>query len=1105
MFPLSTLLVILAFCGGSLAIKQTSAQTPAAMTNIQAKPQTTPAPEIKDPEVKAFVERFNSVVRLFNQDTPLMSSADPESRTAAHAKLVEVLQLSRSLYDKLNDEKLGENVAQTGTTKANYQTVLKSAEVGALIGLGNLSEVTRDWKESVNYKKRALAAIRELLSKSELTSSPAFKNLAGTSRMMEVSTLGALASTLSSNLNQPQEALDYANEALFISRRLQQTDEDSVKAGKAMEGGILQRVALIYHQMDDRTKAVEYLKQAVLVYQSLSDQGQVASLLSQIGNEYLSALEYDNALKSLEEALEIAEAAGDKAGQARIIGLTGVIYDTLGNEPKLRELLNRELAILQSPDYDESPKKDTNANASLGALAREDREFFRLMGVAYTYRRLKQYDQSLSYYEKALPVARSFKKPDSLHLVLSSIAAVHTDKEDWQKALSFHQQALIISRGLAQRSIVASDLLAVSRAFLELGKSQEAIENAREALLIYQSLGADRENIDAGYASSLNLIARAHGELGNRRLAIFFEKQAVNGIQRERGKLKNLDPEGQRGYLKRNEKPYRRLANWLIAEGRIPEAEQVLAMLKEEEYFNYLRRDDKVAKEMLDKISLDRLEREAFNRYKEIADRITAIGKEHDELEIEKTHWQTEAKGKGLPPTAAFPRQAQLDMTQSQLDDATTVFVRFLDTLEGKFKNRQTNERDVRLAAVSRTQILLAKLKQPHTVIISTIADEDRLNLIVTTAKVNRAHTVEIKAEELNERVAEFRRAVMNPNVDPRPASKKLYDVLFPPGLLKDLAGVQADTIVWSLDGTLRYVPVSALWDGNRYLTEKYANAVITLAREGLVEPPADRQRWTALGLGVSKAVTIEDVDGTLIPFPSLSAVPAELCAVVNDPLARCSTLPDGKHGVVAGNSFLDEDFTFQTLRERLGNYPIVHIASHFSLNSGDYSSSYLLLGGSSDRERKLTLQMVRVQLRGKFNGVELLTLSACNTGVTSGEDKSNGVEVEGFGALAQELGAKSVLASLWSVADLSTRDLMTEFYRGLKTKRLIGKAAALRNAQLGFLQGKYRAGELPLWRRGVVVVNSADHQAAPFKHDDNAPYGHPYFWSPFVLMGDWK
>src|SRR5262249_44827263 len=144
--------------------------------------------------------------------------------------------------------------------------------------------------------------------------------------------------------------------------------------------------------------------------------------------------------------------------------------------------------------------------------------------------------------------------------------------------------------------------------------------------------------------------------------------------------------------------------------------------------------------------------------------------------------------------------------------------------------------------------------------------------------------------------------------------------------------------------------------------------------------------------------------------------------------------------------------------------YPIIHISSHFSLNPGNENDSFLLLGGGEDR--KLTLAAIR-SASSQFSSVELLTLSACNTGMASAS-RSNGVEVEGLGALAQIAGARSVLASLWSVADSSTRDLMVEFYRQLESDSSPTKAEALRTAQLTLLYGSYKLADSPEYVRGA-------------------------------------
>jgi CHAT domain-containing protein len=127
------------------------------------------------------------------------------------------------------------------------------------------------------------------------------------------------------------------------------------------------------------------------------------------------------------------------------------------------------------------------------------------------------------------------------------------------------------------------------------------------------------------------------------------------------------------------------------------------------------------------------------------------------------------------------------------------------------------------------------------------------------------------------------------------------------------------------------------------------------------------------------------------------------------------------------------------------------------------------------------------------FSGVQLLTLSACNTGV------GDGVEVEGFGTLAQQRGAKAVIASLWSVVDESTALLMREFYRIRESNPVLTKLGALREAQLELLHGT-TTGSASSTQRGLIH----DPGAPPVPRKQITDFRHPYFWAPFFLMGNW-
>jgi CHAT domain-containing protein len=164
--------------------------------------------------------------------------------------------------------------------------------------------------------------------------------------------------------------------------------------------------------------------------------------------------------------------------------------------------------------------------------------------------------------------------------------------------------------------------------------------------------------------------------------------------------------------------------------------------------------------------------------------------------------------------------------------------------------------------------------------------------------------------------------------------------------------------------------------------------------------------------------------------------------------------------------------------------HPVVHIASHFHFHPGNNTASFLLLGDGTH------LSLAELHKKpALFHGVDLLTLSACNTAM--GDLGATGQEIDGFARQAQQQGAKAVVASLWPVADASTKDLMQTLYRLRASQPGLPKVEALRQAQLALpqTQGVCHDGPVPL----------------RFRTSARAPYAHPFYWAPFILIGNWK
>ncbi len=176
------------------------------------------------------------------------------------------------------------------------------------------------------------------------------------------------------------------------------------------------------------------------------------------------------------------------------------------------------------------------------------------------------------------------------------------------------------------------------------------------------------------------------------------------------------------------------------------------------------------------------------------------------------------------------------------------------------------------------------------------------------------------------------------------------------------------------------------------------------------------------------------------------------------------------------GKLLPNEQFTLAALKTELGagkSFPVVHIASHFIEDATSGEEPYLMLGGENVGDEKgfaLTLSSLEDSTIS-FHGTELLTLSACST--AKGDAAKDGQEMDSLGMIAQQKDAGAVLATLWDVNDASTSLLMSDFYSRWLAHPAEGKAESLRQAQLALVH--------------------------------NSKYEHPFFWAPFVLIGNFQ
>lgn len=333
----------------------------------------------------------------------------------------------------------------------------------------------------------------------------------------------------------------------------------------------------------------------------------------------------------------------------------------------------------------------------------------------------------------------------------------------------------------------------------------------------------------------------------------------------------------------------------------------------------------------------------------------------------------------------------------------------------------------------------------PNAAVLYSIILPDRLTTILSLpGEPLQFYETAVAQGEINEKLRQFRQKVgRSTAVLPEllNQSQQLYDWLIRP-LEAALQGSDVETLTFILDGGLRNIPIAALHDGEHYLIERYPVA-LTPGMQLLETGGRSRDRLTALAAGLSEARH---------GFPALIHVPREVEQIAAQ--------------LNPSRQLLNNSFTRTSLAEEIRNFPspIIHIATHGQFSS-QAENTFILAYDTPVNVRELETLLRQRGENGESEILELLVLSACET--ATGDDRAT----LGLAGVAVRAGARSTLATLWQVDDAATSLFMSVFYEHLGIPGTT-KAEALRQAQLSLLA-----------------------------HDD---YLLPYYWSAYILVGNW-
>jgi CHAT domain-containing protein len=330
----------------------------------------------------------------------------------------------------------------------------------------------------------------------------------------------------------------------------------------------------------------------------------------------------------------------------------------------------------------------------------------------------------------------------------------------------------------------------------------------------------------------------------------------------------------------------------------------------------------------------------------------------------------------------------------------------------------------------------------PKAAVIYPIILPDRLEVILSLPnKPLRHYATSIGQRELEDTLGKMRRSLRRTSLDQeRLPLSQKVYDWLVRPAESELAASGIETLVFALDGSLKNIPMAALHDGQQYLVEKYSVALTPGLQ--LLEPrPLARERIKVLVGGLSEARQ---------GFLALPGVEAEVKQIESE---------------IPTQVLLNQQFTSTALQDQIKAvaFPVVHLATHGQFSS-NADNTFILAWDERINVKQLG-GLLQARAHNERRPIELLVLSACQT--AAGDNRA----ALGLAGVAVRSGARSTLATLWPVDDQSTSSFMVGFYQALAQSQ-VTKAKALRDAQLALLK--------------------------------QPGFRHPFYWAPFVLVGNW-
>jgi CHAT domain-containing protein/Flp pilus assembly protein TadD len=900
----------------------------------------------------------------------------------------------------------------------------------------------------------------------------------------------------------------------------------------------LSELAAVVFSKGDFKQAIELGQGALQIHREINDDRGICSSLLTLGNIYIQKGDSEAALKIAQESLEISKKVNDSNLTFLNLNLLGNSNIRLGNLDDAKSYLEQALEIAkQSPNKDQLGMANLNLgrvywhrgdlqkalehyNASLQiaeSTASTKGITANLNNLALVYLNQGSYGEALRCHQRALSIREKAKDKAMLPSSLSNIGEVYSEMGDLQRALEYFKKGLALDLEIGEKHGIGSDYLGIGAIYEKYDRHQLAIENYKQAEKTFQDTKEKK-----GLAQASNSLGNVYASLGMNEKALDYQQQAmsvaneigdqklISEIYRSLGmiyyKLENYD-EANRSALEaiRISKDIglsETLSASLYLNGQIyqskGEIDSAIDSMKESIAVIESTRANLRLPEDKETFLKNRLD-----VYDDLTDLLVKSGKN-----VEAFEYAERSRARAFLDLLA---EAKIDplshLNADFLQRKSDLYAKFAEAQKKIAKGKTSPDLQKKLHDLDEKYLdLMRDIRQENpgyadlTIVEPLRLDEvyDQLDdqtalleyslgkkesFVFTVTKNNLAVYPLANEKVISDSIRELNEVIAKPEqvweTTERAHSKlvrtasKLYELLIGPAI-SQLPGKKR--LIIAPDGALNALPFEVLitkkvneikFTQLPYLVKDFeinylpSASILSSLRQRASKTETQNVQKNLIGFAdavYSKSTELKTNDDSgyfgVMNLSNLPGTRKELDAIVQlYPIGTVST-------------FFGTKATESTLKSsQLSEYKKLHFALHGMINQDrpEFSSLVFSADTSAKEDGYLTLR----EILDLHLNADLVVLSACKTALGQ---QIRGEGMKSFARAFLYSGTPSVVVTLWNVSDQSTVEFMKSFYSNLES-RSMNKAEALRNAQIKLIR--------------------------------SPQYSHPYYWAPFVLVGD--